>query len=66
MKKLDNILKGFQKTVRQLEALAKLNDAKVDTNAGQIRRLQEDNLELMGEAQAARNAAANIRKILED
>lgn len=64
MIQLKKILKTFTRTLDQLEQLVAANNQKVDSNTQEIDRLQQLNLTLMGEAQAAKNVAQNIRSLI--
>lgn len=64
MIQLKKILKTFTRTLDQLEQLVAANNQKVDFNTQEIDRLQQLNLTLMGEAQAAKNVAQNIRSLI--
>lgn len=64
MKALKGILSGFNKTITKLEQLSKLNNDHVEENTQRIKSLQEQNLSLTAEAQAAKNIADNLRKLL--
>lgn len=64
MVQLKKILKTFTRTLDQLEQLVAANNLKVDFNTQEIDRLQQLNLTLMGEAQAAKNVAQNIRNMI--
>ncbi|WP_130906880.1 hypothetical protein [Pseudomonas sp. Sample_16] len=64
MVQLKKILKSFARTLDQLEQLISLNNVKVDQNTQEIDRLQQFNLTLMAEAQAAKNVAQNIRNLI--
>lgn len=64
MVQLKKILKTFSRTLDQLEQLVAANNMRVDQNTQEIDRLQQLNLTLMGEAQAAKNVAQNIRNLI--
>ena len=64
MVQLKKILKTFTRTLDQLEQLVAANNLKVDFNTQEIDRLQQLNLTLMGEAQATKNVAQNIRNMI--
>lgn len=66
MKNLNAILSGFNKTLAKLEALSAKNSKAVEENTSRIVSLQEQNLGLIAETQAAKNVAANIRKLIQD
>ncbi|ERY32466.1 TPA: hypothetical protein ACRNW4_000615 [Pseudomonas aeruginosa] len=59
MIQLQKILKPFQKTIDQLEQLTATNNVEVSRNTEQIDLLQEKNLLLIAEAQAAKETAEN-------
>ncbi|HEK2088997.1 TPA: hypothetical protein SMS45_004364 [Pseudomonas aeruginosa] len=61
MIQLNKILKSFQKTIDQLEQLTASNNVEVSRNTEQIDRLQEKNLLLIAEAQAAKETAENLK-----
>jgi hypothetical protein len=65
VKSLDKILKGFHKTIEQLDSLIVHNEAAVDANMEQIERLREENLDLTAEKQSAANIRNNLQKLLE-
>lgn len=65
MKQLNAILSGFNKTLTKLDALVSSNSKTVDDNTARIDVLKQQNLELTAEAQAAKNVASNIRKMIE-
>ncbi|WP_174214560.1 hypothetical protein [Stutzerimonas frequens] len=54
MIQLNKILKSFQKVIDQLEQLTAMNNIEISRNTEQIDRLQEKNLLLIAEAQAAK------------
>ena len=64
MIQLNKILKSFQKTIDQLEQLAASNNIEVSRNTEQIDRLQEKNLLLIAEAQAAKETAENLKALI--
>lgn len=64
MKALKGILSGFNKTITKLEQLNKVNITHVEENTQRIKSLQEQNLSLTAEAQAAKNIADNLRKLV--
>lgn len=64
MIQLNKILKSFQKTVDQLEQLTAANNVEVSRNTEQIDRLQEKNLLLIAEAQAAKETAENLKALI--
>lgn len=66
MKALNGILSGFTKTISKLEQLAKANMVSVEENTDRISALHEQNLYLTAEAQAAKNIAANLAKLIEN
>jgi hypothetical protein len=66
MNALKAILKAHNKVITKLETLATKNDTTVESNDRYIKQLQEQNLELVAEAQAARNIASNFRKLIEE
>lgn len=63
MIQLNKILKSFQKTIDQLEQLTAANNVEVSRNTEQIDRLQEKNLILIAEAQAAKETAENLKAL---
>lgn len=65
MKALNNILKGFQKVVQQLEDLAKRNHDQADLKVEQAEALDDQANALGDEAKATEKAATNIRGLLE-
>ncbi|ANI14306.1 hypothetical protein A9C11_10050 [Pseudomonas citronellolis] len=64
MIQLNKILKSFQKTIDQLEQLTATNNIEVSRNTEQIDRLQEKNLILIAEAQAAKETAENLKALV--
>ncbi|WP_434458555.1 hypothetical protein JQR85_08835 [Stutzerimonas urumqiensis] len=64
MIQLQKILKSFQKTIDQLEQLTAANNIEVSRNTEQIDRLQEKNLLLIAEAQAAKETAENLKALI--
>ncbi|UXY92555.1 hypothetical protein LUZ100_gp19 [Pseudomonas phage LUZ100] len=64
MIQLNKILKSFQKTIDQLEQLTAANNVEVSRNTEQIDRLQEKNLILIAEAQAAKETAENLKALI--
>jgi uncharacterized coiled-coil protein SlyX len=64
MIQLNKILKSFQKTIDQLEQLTAANNIEVSRNTEQIDRLQEKNLILIAEAQAAKETAENLKALI--
>lgn len=64
MIQLNKILKSFQKTIDQLEQLTAANNVEVSRNTEQIDRLQEKNLILLAEAQAAKETAENLKALV--
>lgn len=64
MIQLNKILKSFQKTIDQLEQLTAANNVEVSRNTEQIDRLQEKNLILIAEAQAAKETAENLKALV--
>jgi len=64
MIQLQKILKSFQKTIDQLEQLTAANNIEVSRNTEQIDRLQEKNLLLIAEAQAAKETAENLKALV--
>ncbi|WP_100632566.1 hypothetical protein [Pseudomonas qingdaonensis] len=64
MIQLNKILKSFQKTIDQLEQLTAANNVEVSRNTEQIDRLQEKNLLLIAEAQAAKETADNLKALV--
>lgn len=64
MIQLQKILKSFQKTIDQLEQLTAANNIEVSRNTEQIDRLQEKNLILIAEAQAAKETADNLKTLI--
>lgn len=66
MKALNGILSGFTKTINKLEQLAKANMVTVEENTNRISSLHQKNLSLTAEAQAAKNIAANLAKLIEN
>lgn len=64
MIQLNKILKSFQKTIDQLEQLTAANNIEVSRNTEQIVRLQEKNLLLIAEAQAAKETAENLKALV--
>ena len=64
MIQLNKILKSFQKTIDQLEQLTAANNIEVSRNTEQIERLQEKNLLLIAEAQAAKETAENLKALI--
>ncbi|MCW8160696.1 hypothetical protein [Stutzerimonas stutzeri] len=64
MIQLNKILKSFQKTIDQLEQLTAANNIEVSRNTEQIDRLQEKNLLLIAEAQAAKETAENLKALI--
>lgn len=64
MKNLNSILKTFQKTIAKLDALAESNESIVAVNTKAIDALQQCNLDLIAEQQAAKNAADKIRALI--
>lgn len=65
MKVLQGILSGFTKTIDKLEKLTKVNMVTVEENTDRITKLHQQNLDLTAEAQAAKNIASNLRKLIE-
>lgn len=61
MIQLNKILKSFQKVIDQLTAT---NNIEVSRNTEQIDRLQEKNLLLIAEAQAAKETAENLKALI--
>lgn len=64
MIQLNKILKSFQKVIDQLEQLTATNNIEVSRNTEQIDRLQEKNLLLISEAQAAKETAENLKALI--
>ena len=64
MIQLNKILKSFKKTIGQLEQLTAANNVEVSRNTEQIDRLQEKNLILIAEAQAAKETAENLKALI--
>jgi len=64
MIQLNKILKSFKKTIDQLEQLTAANNIDVSRNTEQIDRLQEKNLILIAEAQAAKETAKNLKALI--
>lgn len=64
MIQLNKILKSFQKVIDQLEQLTATNNIEVSRNTEQIDRLQEKNLLLIAEAQAAKETAENLKALI--
>ena len=64
MIQLNKILKSFQKTIDQLEQLTATNNVEVSRNTEQIDRLQEKNMILIAEAQAAKETAENRKALI--
>lgn len=64
MIQLNKILKSFQKTIDRLEQLTATNNIEVSRNTEQIDRLQEKNLLLIAEAQAAKETAENLKALI--
>lgn len=64
MIQLNKILKSFQKTIDQLAQLTATNNIEVSRNTEQIDRLQEKNLLLIAEAQAAKETAENLKALI--
>lgn len=64
MIQLNKILKSFAKTIDQLEQLTAANNIEVSRNTEQIDRLQEKNLILIAEAQAAKETAENLKALI--
>lgn len=64
MIQLNKILKSFQKVIDQLEQLTASNNIEVSRNTEQIDRLQEKNLILIAEAQAAKETAENLKALI--
>lgn len=62
--KLQNILKGFTKTLNQLDALVRSNSKQIDDNFQNIFKLEEQNEALNTEVGKALSIAENIRKLL--
>lgn len=65
MKAFNGIMSVFNKTISKLEMLVEANNELVNDNTKRIDSLKAKNLDLIAESQAAKNAAANLRKILE-
>lgn len=61
---LNKILKTFTKAIDQLEQLTVTNNVEVSRNTEQIDRLQEKNLILIAEAQAAKETAENLKALI--
>ncbi|MFA7168908.1 MAG: hypothetical protein WC096_08405 [Sphaerochaetaceae bacterium] len=66
MKALNGILSDLTKTITKLDRLASINITTVEENTDRIDALQQQNLSLTAEAQAARNIAANLLKLIEN
>lgn len=64
MIQLQKILKSFQKTIDQLEQLSATNNIEVSHITEQIDRLQQKNLILIAEAQAAKETAENLKALI--
>ncbi|MFU3529878.1 hypothetical protein ACM7KD_23110 [Pseudomonas aeruginosa] len=64
MIQLQKILKTFTKAIDQLEQLTASNNVEVSRNTEQIDRLQEKNLLLIAEAQAAKETAENLKALI--
>lgn len=64
MIQLNKILKSFKKTIDQLEQLTAANNVEVSRNTEQIDRLEEKNLILIAEAQAAKETAENLKALI--
>ena len=63
-KKLSNILHSFNRTVEDLELLIRKNSDKVTNNTDAIKRLQEDNLDLIAESTHAQHVSDKIRDLI--
>ncbi|WP_278348334.1 hypothetical protein [Stutzerimonas kunmingensis] len=61
---LQKILKSFTKAIDQLEQLTAANNVEVSRNTEQIDRLQEKNMLLIAEAQAAKETAENLKSLI--
>lgn len=61
---LDKILKGFNKTLNQLETLVTKNNSVVKANEQTIESLTTTNAALNGETERANNVAAKIRDLV--
>lgn len=64
MIQLNKILKSFQKVIDQLEQLTASNNMEVSRNTEQIDRLQEKNLMLLAESQAAKETAEKLSALI--
>ena len=64
MIQLNKILKSFKKTIDQLEQLTASNNVEVSRNTEQIDRLQEKNLMLLAESQAAKETAEKLSALI--
>lgn len=64
MIQLNKILKSFQKVIDQLEQLTASNNVEVSRNTEQIDRLQEKNLMLLAESQAAKETAEKLSALI--
>lgn len=64
MIQLNKILKSFAMTIDQLEQLTATNNIEVSRNTEQIDRLQEKNMLLIAEAQAAKETAENLKALI--
>jgi len=64
MIQLNKILKSFHKVIDQLEQLTAANNVEVSRNTEQIDRLQEKNLMLLAESQAAKETAEKLSALI--
>lgn len=65
MKPLDNILKGFQKTIQALEKLANNDEVAAGFNRNTAADLIATAIDLEGEAQQSRRIADNLKTLLQ-
>ncbi|OUM22323.1 hypothetical protein B8W70_26360 [Pseudomonas sp. 1239] len=64
MIQLNKILKSFSKVIDQLEQLSATNNIEVSRNTEQIDQLQQKNMLLIAEAQAAKETSENLKALI--
>lgn len=64
MIQLNKILKAFSKVIDQLEQLSATNNIEVSRNTEQIDQLQQKNMLLIAEAQAAKETSENLKALI--
>ena len=65
-KSYDTIIKGFTKTITQLEELVEQNENDASENQNTIHTLEAKNRNLLSERNKALNTAQKLKALLED